>query len=33
MNPDWALTIHPKTPLAARNTALVDGAIPEVSLV
>ena len=33
MNPDWAITIHPKTALAARHTAFVDGATLEVSLV
>ena len=33
MNPDWAITSHPKAALAARDTALVDAAVPEVPLV
>jgi|SRR5215831_9626164 hypothetical protein len=33
MNPDWALTVHPKTAFALWDTALLDGATLEVSLV
>jgi hypothetical protein len=33
MNPDWTITIHPETALAARDTALVDRATLKVSLV
>ena len=33
MDPDRAIAVHPKTALAARDTALVDGAVPKVSLV
>jgi hypothetical protein len=33
MNPDWALTLHPKTALVPRHAALVDRATLEVALV
>jgi hypothetical protein len=33
MNPYWAIAIHPKTAFAAQNTARVNGATLEVSLV
>ena len=33
MDPDWALTVHPETALAARDTALVNGTIQRVSLI
>src|ERR1700688_3495055 len=33
MNPDRALAVHPKAALGARDTALVDRALPKVSFV
>jgi len=33
MNPNWALTLHPKAPLFARHAALMDRTILEVALV